>query len=258
MGEALPGKPMGRKAYGSIPHIQGSRLGPGDWSLETSATALLTASPRRDDRHVDRVILTEKLDGSCVAVGRVRDAVVPLVRAGYDARSSPHGMHHAFARWVEAREALFRQHLADGERVPGEWLQVAHGTVYDIREDDDLFVPFDVFVPVKGRNLPERRLPHDEQRERLASMGLRGAHVLSDGPAVSVDQALALLGENGFHGAAEPAEGVVYRLETNGAFNFIAKFVRAGKLDGKYIFGEGRDAVLQPTYNGEAALRWAA
>lgn len=258
MGEAMPSKPLGRKAYGSIPHILGSRLGPGDWCLETAMSALLTLRARWDDRYRDRVILTEKVDGTCVAVGRLNDAILPLIRAGYDARSSPHKMHHDFARWVEAREALFRQRLASGERVPGEWMQVAHGTIYDLREDDELFVPFDVIVPGKDRGLPERRLPHDEQRERFAEMGLRGAHVLSDGPAVPVERALEMLNGNGFHGATEPAEGVVYRMETNGAFNFLAKFVRAGKADGKYMVGVEGGTAVEPVYNGPAALRWAA
>ena len=254
----LPAKPLGRKAYGSIPHLRGSRVGPGDWFLEDQQAAHMVVSARRTQRHVDRVLVTEKLDGSCCALARIGDRVVALNRAGYACDTSPYETHRGFARWVAARADRFLAALGDLERVPGEWMQVAHGTLYDIRDDEDLFVPFDVIVPGADRGLPERRLPHDEQRERFARLGLTGAKVLSDGPAVALDDALALLGEFGHHGATETAEGVVYRLETNGTFNYLAKFVRPGKVDGKYLKGLSSNDVTEDVHNGPAAARWAA
>lgn len=53
-------KPIGRKAYGSIPHLPGSRLGPGDHHIHEGQAAILTQRAR--DRH-DEVLLQEKLDG---------------------------------------------------------------------------------------------------------------------------------------------------------------------------------------------------
>ena len=253
----LPGKPLGRKAYFSIPHLPGSRTGPADWYLKEHQADLLTVAARDNQRHRDRVVVTEKVDGSCVAVARVGDDVLALNRAGYDAATSPHAVHRGFARWVAARSGLFRERLAPGERVPGEWLQIAHGTRYDILADDDLFVPFDMIVPGRDRG-QERRLPHDAQRERFAAMGLKGANVLWDGGAVALADVLAKLGERGAHGAVDEAEGVVYRMETNGAFNFLAKFVRPGKVDGRFLKGLASNDVEEDVYNGPAALRWAA
>lgn len=246
-------KPLGRKAYGSIPHLPGSRLGPGDWSIEPSSAAILTVRARPGDR----VIACEKLDGSCVAVARVEDAIVPLIRAGYRAEDSPHLPHRGFALWVRHHEGVFRDLLREGERSCAEWLQVAHGTRYNIVNDIDLFVAFDIIVPGNDRGLKVRRLPHDEQRERLGRAGLRAAAVVHDGPAISVPEALALLGPAGRHGALSSPEGLVYRLETDGAFNFIAKHVVAGKVDTL----PPPDATGLPpelVYNGPAALRWTA
>ena len=46
MSEAPPIKPLGRKAYGSIPHLPGSRRGPGDWGLsDAQARICLTKAP---------------------------------------------------------------------------------------------------------------------------------------------------------------------------------------------------------------------
>lgn len=253
----LPAKPLGRKAYGSIPHLPGSRLGPGDWSIEPVQAALLIEAHRWNQRHRDRVIVTEKLDGSCVAIGRLADRVVALNRAGYDCFTSPHVVHRGFARWVAAHESIFMDALKVGERTVGEWLQIAHGTRYDIHRDMDLFVPFDLVEPGRDRGIPERRLPHDEMHERVRAMGLRPANVLHDGGAIPTGVALERLGERGAHGAIETAEGVVYRIETNGAFNYLAKLVRPGKVDGKYLAGLASTSATEETFNGPAAERWA-
>src|SRR5438552_2604172 len=99
----LPGKlqkPMGRKAYGHICHLPGSRMGPGDHKLNEGQARILTEKTR--DRH-DVIIVQEKLDGSNVAVARVGRVLMPLIRAGYPAISSKYEQHRLFAAWVFAR-----------------------------------------------------------------------------------------------------------------------------------------------------------
>lgn len=75
--------------------------------------------------------------------------------------------------------------------------------------------------------------------------------VLSDGPPVSIDAALSMLKRYGFHGALEWIEGAVWRIERNrlkdkglGNFggrqpsvDFLVKYVRPDKIDGKYLNG---------------------
>ncbi len=46
--------------------------------------------------------MEEKIDGSCVAIARHEGKILPLVRAGYHARSSEYQLHHMFASWVES------------------------------------------------------------------------------------------------------------------------------------------------------------
>ena len=78
-------KPLGGKAYGSIGHLPSSRLGPGDHSVHEGQARICTTKVR-DKR--DRVIVQEKLDGSCCAVAKVEGRVVALGRAGYLATTS--------------------------------------------------------------------------------------------------------------------------------------------------------------------------
>lgn len=215
-------KPLGRKAYGSIPHLPGSRLGPGDHSISGGQEVICTAKAR--DRH-DRIIVTEKLDGSNVAVARLDDGTfAALTRAGYYASSSPHRQHHLFALWMEDNLSRFR-FLAPGERVNGEWLALAHGTLYQLPHEP--FVAFDMMRQAD-------RLPWDEIVQRVKVVGLIHAEVLSDGAPLSVEALLPQL-ERSAHGAVDPVEGAVWRVERHGAFDFNAKWVRPDKIDGKYL-----------------------
>ena len=57
-------KPLGRKNYGSIPHLPGSRMGEADHKCSEGQARIATEKAR--DKH-DRVICQEKLDGSNVS-----------------------------------------------------------------------------------------------------------------------------------------------------------------------------------------------
>src|SRR5262249_37347933 len=78
---------------------------------------------------------------------------------------------------------------------------------------------------------------------RAADVGLPTAAVLHDGEPCSVADAMAALGEHGRHGALDPAEGVVYRIERQGSVRVQAKYVRAELVPGRYLAdhsGEGQ------------------
>ncbi len=220
-------KPLGGKAYGSIGHFQCSRTGPGDWHIHFGQEAICTERPRSGDR----VIVQEKLDGSCMAVARVNGAVFPLTRSGWPPEATTFEHLRDFSPWVSDREKIFRELLPnDGDRVCGEWLTMAHGTRYDCNHPGFAeFIPFDIF---RGK----ARVLFDEFSERVTAVGLTHPHVLHDGESgFSVSEAERALGEHGFHGAIDPCEGAVWRVEREGRVDFLAKWVRSDKIDGKYF-----------------------
>jgi len=221
-GEARHSKPLGRKAYGSVPHLPGSRLGPSDSSISPGQAEILCNRAR--DRH-DRIIVTEKLDGSNCAVARIGGEILALTRAGYLADTSPFVQHHHFSRFVERRKSRYAALLEESERVVGEWLIQAHGGRYALENADQLFCAFDIIAT-------DRRILHDEVQERCRKFGQATAPVLSDGPPLSVEEALSLAGENGRYGGIDPVEGCVWRAERRDRFDFMAKFVRHDKQDG--------------------------
>lgn len=223
-------KPTGGKNYGSIPHLPASRMGPGDHACHEGQAKIATAKTR--DRH-DEVIVQEKLDGSNVGVFRSGHVLYPLSRSGWPARTSPHKMHRLFDVWVANNFERFMDVLEDGQRIVGEWMIQAHGTVYSLPHEP--FVAFDLMVGTS-------RMPYDEMIDRIDGHFVTPT-VLHRGGAFSIENAVKALGQYGYHGASEPVEGAVWRIERDvlrgsgrvREVDFLVKYVRPDKIDGIYL-----------------------
>lgn len=211
-------KPLGKKAYGSIPHLLGSKLGEGDHHCHEGQHKIATEKTR--DKH-DFVIAQVKYDGSNVAVAKLNGKIISLTRRGYTAESSPFQQHHVFAKWVEKNEVRFAKILKDGDRICGEWLFQAHGLKYEIA--DEPFVVFDFF---EGK----RRLCYAEFCEVAERCNFSTPRLLGIGNCAfpilemlekSQNQNLELIR------SIEHPEGLVYRIERKGEVDFLAKFVRS-------------------------------
>jgi hypothetical protein len=216
-------KPLGRKSYGSIAHLPGSRLGPGDHHCHPGQARICTMKNR--DRH-DLIIVQEKLDGSNVGIARIDGEIHALTRAGYAAATSPYEQHWLFARWVEINRERFLNVLQDGERLCGEWLLQAHATRYKLMHEP--FVAFDIMMA-------DQRMPFAQFQARIEGSGVVAPALIHIGAPISIEQAFVLMGEFGRHGALDAVEGCVWRVERRGAVDFLAKFVRPDKVDGHYL-----------------------
>jgi hypothetical protein len=225
-------KPLGHRSYGSIPHLPGSRLGPGDYHIHEGQAKIATEKVR--DKH-DRVIIQEKLDGSNVAVAKVNGEILAITRAGYLANTSQYQQHLLFDAWVKDNSERFDFLLKDGERICGEWLAQAHGTIYNLWHEP--FVAFDIMVGNK-------RIGYDRFIERVYEHCIVPNIVAQC--AMPIMEAMAQLGQ-GKHGAVDPVEGIIYRVERKGVVDFLTKFVRSDKEDGKYL--PERNGTGQPIFN---------
>jgi len=214
-------KPLGQKSYGSIGHVPGSRVGPGDHTV-TPGQARIVCERVRDKN--DHIIVQVKLDGSNVSVANVDGHLIPLGRAGYPASTSKYRQHHMFNDWVYQNLELF-SFLEPGERLCGEWLAQAHGTKYNLLHSP--FVPFDLMT------LPHVRATLSNLVDRLNGRFVL-PYVLSDGPPRSIEWCKAEI-KTPRHGELDPVEGVVWRCERNGKVDFLCKWVREDKIDGKYL-----------------------
>lgn len=218
-------KPVLRKNYGSIGHLPGSRLGPGDHMIQAGQAAILVEKVRD---YKDLIIVQEKLDGANVGILRHEGKLVTLTRKGHRCIDSPLEQFQMFDCWVQKRAHLF-DFIDEGERLVGEWLAMAHGTRYDL---DEPFVAFDL---MRG----DVRLPFFDFMSRIGG-SLKTAALLHAGGAISIKKVQKLLDVQkedtyGYHGALDPAEGAVWRVEREGKVDFLGKWVRGDKEDGKYF-----------------------
>lgn len=216
-----PEKPLGIKAYGHIPHLSGSRIGPGDHHCDPGQARICCLKTR--DRH-DEIFVQEKVDGACVAVARIGDEIIALQRSGYRAATSPYEHLQLFAAWVRQHEERFRALLCTGERLVGEWLALVHGTRYTLPHEP--LVVFDLMVQ-------HERTPYD-MFLACVSPWFVTPRLIHRGTPLSTEEA-ALRLEPSAHGALDPVEGAVWRVQRKGKMDFIAKWVRPEKVDGAYL-----------------------
>tara|TARA_Y100000310_G_scaffold311701_1_gene358241 strand:- start:878 stop:1630 length:753 start_codon:yes stop_codon:yes gene_type:complete len=217
-------RPLGRKAYGSIGHLPGSNTGPTDSTVPEGQSKIC----QKKARPGDEIIIMEKLDGTCVSVANIDGCIVPLVRAGYIADTSPHYVHHLFFDWVGKHAELFKD-LPDRWRIVGEWMPMTHGTLYAWQGSP--WVCFDVF------NERNERLVWSEAKQWIERCGQRPASTIeNDGQPMTATKAyLCRLPTGGFYNAIAKPEGVVYRVEREGKVDFMAKWVHRSFVPGRYL-----------------------
>lgn len=221
-------KPLGGKTYGSIGHLPGSMMiDRKDKGLHEGQVRIATVKTR--DKH-DRVIVQEKLDGSCVAVAKVDGMLIPLTKSGYHASTSPFKQHFVFVDWVLSNSDRFHHVINNGERIVGEWLYQAHGTRYELEHEP--FVAFDIIKNGK-------RLDYSTFKLNLLCLFETPYVLHNDNESCSIEKAIQKLGMYGHHGAVDFAEGVVYRVERKGVVDFLGKYVRNKQSDvGRYLKDE--------------------
>ncbi len=211
------------RLYPSIPHLPGSRAARDKVLPDAQARACVDPAAAREGTEV---IVQEKLDGSCVAVRIEGGTLYAFGREGRLAALSPNEGRRMFAAWVGRNEERLRAIVRPGEVLAGEWLALVHGTRYALAHEP--FVPFDVLCN-------KVRLPLAELDRRLEGAGLATPRVVHRGAPISIADALAKLGPSGLHGAIDPPEGLVYRVERKGKVVLVAKWVRPDKVDGAYL-----------------------
>jgi hypothetical protein len=251
----MPKKILDGKSYGSICHIQGSRMGPGDRKINDGMQRIATEKAR--DKY-DHVIVEEKLDGSNVGVVKLEGTIYPVGRAGYLASTSPYQQHQLFAEWVDFHQKRFLELLGEGERVCGEWLIQAHATRYELPHEP--FVAFDIIREGK-------RLSSQEVSDRIPRFDFITPKLIHSGSPFSVDDALKAIAVSG-HGALDSVEGAVWRVERylpvekkkgsdrRWVVDFLTKYVRPDKKDGIFLPGIGTNE--HPIWNTFVGDKWLA
>ena len=226
------------KKYPRTPHLEGSRLQPGDEDLSQIPFSEIAG------RHI---VVEEKCDGANSAVSFGRDGALLLQSRGHYLTGGWRERHYdLFKQWASVhRDALYAV-LGGRYIMYGEWMYAKHTVYYDALPH--YFLEFDVLDRESGRFLDT-----PSRRALLEPVPVASVPVLAQGTFREKENVLALLGPSkyitGAHGehlredarrlgldverqcretdASDAMEGLYIKVEEEGRVAERLKFVRA-------------------------------
>ncbi len=167
------------RKYPRTPHLEGSRLQPGDEDLDAVPFARLAGR---------FLVVEEKLDGANAGLRFDADGRLCLQSRGHFLTGGEREKHfHLFKQWAHTHADAFRQVLSSRYLLFGEWLYAKHTIFYD--RLPHYFLEFDVFDTATGDFLSTER-----RRTLLAGLPLASVPVLRMGPIQNLDELTALVG----------------------------------------------------------------
>ena len=211
--QTLNTKPLGRKIFGKIEHLSNSKLGTKDISAPLWKNKICTVKKR--DQY-DKIIVQEKLDGSCCGVTKLNNQIIPLTKRGYIAISSPFRFLHAFHYWVMYNTKRFESLLNEGETIIGEWMLKTHSTHYVLPHEP--FVAFNITKSVKTKNdTIIFKIPHYDFYILADKYNFITPSTVHIGDAIDTSTAMEkLIAKNALHnihGTQGTPEGLIYTVE---------------------------------------------
>lgn len=219
------------RKYPRTPHMEGSRLQPGDEDLDSVPFGDLAGR---------YLVVEEKVDGANSGLSFDESGSIRLQSRGHYLTGGPRERQFDFFKAWAARhaETLF---AALGSRyvLYGEWLYAKHTVFYDALPH--YFLEFDVLDTATDAFLSTSR-----RRSLLAGLPVASAPVLWEGPAPSLDRLRSLLGPSRFKSAnwrgrlAAICAGQGLDLET-----VLRETDRQDAMEGIYIKVEDGDQVLE-------------
>lgn len=227
--------------YPRTPHIQGSRLQPGDEDLRQRPFSDIAG------RHV---VLEEKIDGANSAISFTDDGELRLQSRGHFLTGGYRERHYDLMKqWAAVQQDKLYEVLGCRYIMYGEWMYAKHSIYYDVLPH--YFMEFDVLDRETGRflNTPSRH-------ELLKTVPICHVPVLASGVFNNMDEILKYQGNSKFiteahiehlredaerlgldadrvcreTDASRLMEGIYIKVEENGEVVDRMKYVRASFL----------------------------
>jgi hypothetical protein len=153
--------------YPRTPHLEGSRLQPGDDDADQMPLAELAGG---------HAVIEEKLDGANCGISFGPGAELLLQSRGhYLTGGASERQFNLMKPWAQAHEAALLERLEDRYVMYGEWMFAKHSVWYD--RLPHYFCEFDILDRRTGQFLSTRR-----RRELLRGAPVLSVPVLYDGP----------------------------------------------------------------------------
>ncbi len=231
------------KKYPRTPHLQGSKLQPGDEDLSQIPFENIIG------RHL---IIEEKIDGANSAISFDTDGTLLLQSRGHYLTGGAREVHYdLFKQWAMAHRESFFRVLGTRYIMYGEWMYAKHSMFYDALPN--YFMEFDIYDREQ-----EIFLDTPSRRKLTGIMPISSVPVLAEGKFEQLKDVLKLLGrssyvsdlhmerlveyceQNGLNVAerleetdqTDIMEGLYIKIEEGGCVVDRLKYVRAGFAQG--------------------------
>ncbi|MBE5779491.1 MAG: DNA ligase [Clostridiales bacterium] len=167
--------------YPRTPHIEGSRLQPGDEDL--SQIPFENISGRN-------LVIEEKIDGANSALSFDADGKLLLQSRGHYLTGGYRERHYnLFKQWGEIHQQKFYERLGSRHVMYGEWMYAKHSIYYDALPH--YFLEFDILDRETGRFLDT-----PSRRTLLEGMPVCSVPVLAEGRFSRLEEILVFLGDS--------------------------------------------------------------
>ena len=227
--------------YPRTPHIEGSRLQPGDEDLSQVSFGEI------ENRHI---VIEEKIDGANTALSFNPEGELLLQSRGHYLVGGYRERHYnMFKQWAGVHREAFWQTLGCRYVMYGEWMYAKHSIYYDALPH--YFMEFDILDRETGRFLDT-----PSRRELTKALPICSVPVLAEGKFRRMDDVLKFLGDSRFisdhhiesprtaaeHDGLDPdricretdasrtMEGLYIKVEENGEVVRRVKYVRRSFL----------------------------
>lgn len=227
--------------YPRTPHLQGSRLQPGDEDLKQRPFSDIKG------RHV---VLEEKIDGANSAISFTEAGDLRLQSRGHFLTGGAREKHYDLLKlWGAVHKDRLYEVLGSRYIMYGEWMYAKHSIYYDLLPD--YFMEFDILDRETGRFLDT-----PSRRALVRELPVSSCPVIAEGSFSSVEDIISHLGDSRFISenhiahlredalrlgldadricretdASRTMEGIYIKVEENGEVADRMKYVRASFL----------------------------
>lgn len=171
------------RKYPRTPHIEGSRIQPGDEDLRQIPFAELAG------RHA---VIEEKIDGANSAISFDENGQLLLQSRGHYLRGGYRERHYNLMKqWAQVHAAAFYDVLGSRYIMYGEWMYAKHSIFYDALPA--YFMEFDILDRETGRFLDTHA-----RHAMTAHMPISSVPVLAEGEFTRREDLLKLLGPSNY------------------------------------------------------------
>lgn len=169
--------------YPRTPHIQGSRLQPGDKDLRQRPFSDIAGK---------YVVLEEKIDGANSAISFTENGELRLQSRGHFLTGGYRERHYDMLKqWASVQQAKLYEILGCRYIMYGEWMYAKHSIYYDLLPH--YFMEFDVLDRGTGKFLDT-----PSRHELLKSLPVSHVPVLESGLFKNIDEILKYLGDSNY------------------------------------------------------------